>query len=44
MTGKVGIVLGSSPRAWGTRGYHRAQLFLLRFIPTCMGNAIGLWG
>ena len=31
---------GSSPRAWGTLLSDRASLFLFRFIPTCMGNAL----
>jgi len=32
-------VIGSSPRAWGTRDSVVALDSLPRFIPTCMGNA-----
>ncbi len=31
--------VGSSPRTWGTRDRRALQNFLLRFIPTYMGNA-----
>ena len=32
------IVIGSSPRVWGTCGKHRATTSPARFIPTCVGN------
>jgi len=36
---QVSIRLGSSPRAWGTRGRLNIDWEGLRFIPTCMGNS-----
>ncbi len=33
-------IVGSSPRAWGTLVLLNRIIRLLRFIPTCMGNAI----
>ena len=30
---------GSSPRVWGTLGFHPFPPFKFRFIPTCVGNA-----
>ena len=32
---------GSSPRAWGTRDAYTEFSPHYRFIPTCMGNAVG---
>ena len=34
------VSLGSSPRAWGTRGGDDDRVGVLRFIPTCMGNSL----
>ena len=33
------VLLGSSPRAWGTHALALMILCIFRFIPTCMGNA-----
>ena len=33
------LVVGSSPRAWGTLIRHNLSISLIRFIPTCMGNS-----
>ena len=33
-------LIGSSPRAWGTLTVGKLILGMLRFIPTCMGNAV----
>jgi len=33
------LVIGSSPRAWGTHNEHKSEMMLVRFIPTCMGNS-----
>jgi len=35
----LSILLGSSPRAWGTRTFSYLRECLYRFIPTCMGNS-----
>ena len=32
--------VGSSPRAWGRRRYHRRRLSRRRFIPTCVGQTV----
>ena len=35
-----GFSPGSSPRVWGTQCHHLAALGNIRFIPTCVGNAV----
>ena len=35
-----GPVIGSSPRAWGTRQVRHLALQIRRFIPTCVGNTL----
>jgi len=35
------LILGSSPRAWGTHLRHHGRDDPVRFIPTCMGNSVG---
>ena len=37
-TQKSAIDIGSSPRVWGTQGWHVLLQVFLRFIPTCVGN------
>ena len=34
---------GSSPRVWGTREINRKRGFFCRFIPTCVGNSVGVY-